>query len=467
MFGSAAATEPDRTETKNHPTALLLWTTLVVGFGAALYVTVRLASQSIAIGSEQGHFIYRYSQAFAASMLWSCTPLLATTLVLACAPLETVRRHLMWLLIAWFSIGFAQQAQIRTLTPFTFEAMFASDTANSFYGAAKQHDAAALLRHFRTVRRSLPLHAKSNMPGKILLVSALSTISPSANVQAWLVVLLSNLGAVFLYLIVVEWLADGDAALFAFVLYFFVPAKMYFFPLLNTATPTFALAWLWLFVRWIRTSRAVYAGLFGLVTYGLMLFDPLPLVLGLLFPAIVVPAARAGRMEWRTFARQTAVAVAAFAVVYAWMLSAFRFDLFRTFQQLGADAAAFNLDEDRRYGLWASRNLLDFWFGVGICQVALFAAVLVDSLRRSAKPDGLPPIAFASLGLAAVLAALDLLGVNRGEVIRLWVFLACLWQIPAAYVCSRLHSRTALVLVLGATVVQDALGTAMIGFVLP
>ena len=42
------------------------------------------------------------------------------------------------------------------------------------------------------------------------------------------------------------------------------------------------------------------------------------------------------------------------------------------------------------------------------------------------------PIAVFSLAMTAVLLAIDLIGVNRRETIRLWIFLACFFQIPAA-----------------------------------
>ena len=77
------------------------------------------------------------------------------------------------------------------------------------------------------------------------------------------------------------------------------------------------------------------------------------------------------------------------------------------------------------------------------------------------------PITVLCLALAAVLLITDLLGVNRGEVVRLWIFLACFFQIPTAYVCAQLDSRAAMALVVGTTVVQVALGTSMIGFIVP
>jgi hypothetical protein len=63
------------------------------------------------------------------------------------------------------------------------------------------------------------------------------------------------------------------------------------------------------------------------------------------------------------------------------------------------------------------------------------------------------------------LIATDLIGINRGEVARLWIFLACFFQLPAAYVCARLRSDLALLVVLATSALQAALSTALIGFV--
>jgi hypothetical protein len=52
-------------------------------------------------------------------------------------------------------------------------------------------------------------------------------------------------------------------------------------------------------------------------------------------------------------------------------------------------------------------------------------------------------------------------------VIRLWIFLACFFQIPTAYVCARLDTAVPLMLVIAVTVLQATLGTAMIGFIVP
>src|SRR5205823_258166 len=115
----------------------------------------------------------------------------------------------------------------------------------------------------------------------------------------------------------------------------------------------------------------------------------------------------------------------------------------------------------RPYGTWVVQNLLDFAFGSGLCQAVLCASV-------AATARSLPPrMAATAIGIAATVIVTDVIGINRGEVIRLWAFLACFVQIPAAYACARLESRLAVLLVVSTTLLQDAVGTSMIGFAQP
>jgi len=58
-------------------------------------------------------------------------------------------------------------------------------------------------------------------------------------------------------------------------------------------------------------------------------------------------------------------------------------------------------------------------------------------------------------------------GVSRGEVIRIWIFLACLLQVPAAYVCAQLRRPIATALVLGTTVLHAAVGISKVLFLIP
>src|SRR6185436_13983638 len=106
--------------------------------------------------------------------------------------------------------------------------------------------------------------------------------------------------------------------------------------------------------------------------------------------------------------------------------------------------------------------------GMGVCQAVVFFAALLDGLRGPGdwRARLTRPITVLCLGLLLVVTVTDLIAVNRGEVIRLWIFLACLFQIPTAYVCARLDSHAAIVMVLACTVLQAALGTAMVAFLI-
>jgi hypothetical protein len=102
--------------------------------------------------------------------------------------------------------------------------------------------------------------------------------------------------------------------------------------------------------------------------------------------------------------------------------------------------------------------------------MVLFFAALWDGLARwneQPRSDATISIVLSCGAILAMVAAADLIGVNRGEVSRLWIFLACFWQIPAAYVCRRLDSALAFNLVLLTTLLQNTLGTAMIAFIVP
>src|SRR5205085_11254911 len=95
-------------------------------------------------------------------------------------------------------------------------------------------------------------------------------------------------------------------ALSSLVLYLFVPAKLYFFPLLNTVTPVVALLCAWLCVAWLRTRRTVYPALLGAALYALVLFEPLALGIGLLLALLAAGALRRRDITWRTFLVQCA-----------------------------------------------------------------------------------------------------------------------------------------------------------------
>ena len=194
------------------------------------------------------------------------------------------------------------------------------------------------------------------------------------------------------------------------------------------------------------------------------------LAIGGVLAGLLVGALWRAEIRPTTFIWQGAVAVAAFAAAYVAMLVSYGFDLLvdrapagggrRPVQHRGGGAPTAS---------GFRQNLFDFLIGLGFCQAVLAAPALFDGLMSGgpARQRLTTPAVIVTGSLVATVALTDLLGVNRGEVVRLWIFLACAGQLPAAYVCARLNSQLAMGIVLAVTLLHDALGTSMIRFITP
>ncbi len=453
------------------PTAAvrLQWGILLAGTLAALIAACGLATQSLVVGSPEGRWVYRYAGALTLNALLAAggVSLLAVWLLPITERWQSRRE---WpVVLLWILVACGCHALLRCLTPFTLEQIFASNGANAFDGVARRYYAGTVLSDFERVRSYWPTHAQSNMPGKLMLVYALRQISKRPDVLPWLVVLVSNLGGALMYLFVRHLFEDRRVALYSLVLYLFVPARLFFFPLLNTVTPIVLLACACILLAWLQTGRAIWAGVLGVTLYGLVFFEPLPLVMGILFAALAARAIHKGTLTLTRFLLQCGVVATGFLAAHLTMRFSFGFDLLRAFQQIAAHALEFNAVEDRPYSIWIWHNLREFALGAGVCQFALVSAALVAGLGGSGtlRERLSQPIAVVSLSVAAVLLITDAIGMNRGEVIRLWIFLACFVQIPAAWVCARLHHPAAIALLLVTSILVGTLGTSMVGFIVP
>jgi hypothetical protein len=386
---------------------------------------------------------------------------------------HAIPRRLGWaLVIAWCFVAILVQVALRSMSPHSLGVIVESDAANSFYSVAVRTDARSILSGFENVRQTWALHAQSNLPGKLLFVRALTRISTQPEVVAWLIIGVSNLGGLLLYVFIRDVSGDRFLAGLSAILYLFTPSKLYFVPLLNVVTPAVVLICACLTIRWLNTRRIVYAVGVGIAVYCLALFEPTALISGVLFSALLIHRLVSQRFPSRVAVVHIGFAFLAFMASYAAMNRVFGFDLLRAFAAVARDATEFNVDSGRPYSLWIRQNLVDFVFGVGWCQTVLFAAALGDGVVRWRsnshwRATDVPPIVLICLSLLAMVGVADAIGVNRGEVTRLWTFLACVAQIPAAYVCGQLCSARALGVVIIATVVQVAVGAATIAFVAP
>ena len=435
----------------------------------SLAVSGSIAAGTFVLGSSSGGWVHAYLYPFQFRSIAIFAIVFACCAVLAMVPLAEVNRR-QWRIVAmWFALGLCAQGVLRGLSPYTMEGLFLGDGSNGFFQPTLQYGSVELLRDFDRIRPTLPLHPSTNMPGKVILMYALGIVSQRPAVLAWLVVLVSNLGALFLYLFVRDWLDDRETALASAILYLFVPSKLLFFPGLNAVTPVFVLACAWLWVRLLQSRSVIYGLALGAVAYGAVFYEPTPSVMGLLFLFLTAYALWVRDIDLWTVVKLCVVVALGFLATYGLFLALFNFDLLGTLRRVAADAVIFNARVRRHYYPWIARNMLDLAFGAGLCQAVLFCAVTVMAISRKTlaarNMDG--RMAALCLGTAIALVATDLAGINRGEVVRLWIFLACFLQIPAAYACRRLESRAALILVLGTTILQTALSASMLAFLQP
>ena len=395
------------------------WGIILLGSFLSLVLTARIALQDLTVGSRAGNWIYPYVRSFGYRSIggWGYrsveVSLIATIVsgLLLAVPDHLFRRREWLMVMAWLLVGLGVQAFMRTmLAPYALSSVFASDRSNSFYSVTLHYDASAVVSDFQRLRASWPGHAQSNMPGKIILIYALEVMSKRPVVLAWLVVVLSNLGGVFMYLFVRDWFADPSVALSSLVLYLFVPAKLFFFPILNTVTPAFVFLCALLLVRWLRDNRLVYASFLGVALYALAFFEPTALAIGLLFAAIAIQALMRTTIAPQVIIRQGVIAVALFVATYLLMRGLLGFDLFRAFRDVAADAVAFNRNAARPYWTWVHQDPLDFFFGVGFCQTIVFWAMLAMSIHQALARGERPASAIAAvgLGLTTTLLAIDL-----------------------------------------------------------
>jgi hypothetical protein len=175
-------------------------------------------------------------------------------------------------------------------------------------------------------------------------------------------------------------------------------------------------------------------------------------------------------LPWSRFILQTALMLIVFvatAEAVQWFTG---FNLISTFRRIGGHAADFNAAEGRPYGISIRANLVEFVLGMGLCQAVLFAAALVrGGIDRDTGEGRLHhPLTVLCLSLLAILLVTDLIGINRGEVTRLWIFLACFFQIPAAWICARLRrDAVAMAIVVALSIAHATLATSVVGFIVP
>jgi hypothetical protein len=290
--------------------------------------------------------------------------------------------------------------------------------------------------------------------------------------MGYLVIALSTLGAFFLYGICVQLFQNKLVGLYAFILYALIPGKTFFFPILNTVTPVLILMCFYLFLLYIDRKKAIFLWLLGGALYFLILFEPTPLATGIIFIGILLHTLGENKLSRNQIWALLGIPALGFALVYILFRIVFSFDLLSAFQYVLKDAISFNTVDQRDYWIWLLENPKEFLFSAGIPVMVLFIYLASDMISQSktlgARITRWPVDKIYILSLLATLLALMLLGINRGEITRLWIYLAAFFQAPAAYFLAKFKYGKAMFFGIACTlVIQTLITLQRVGFVVP
>ena len=428
-------------------------------------------TRNIVFGSEMGHWVYPYFQGV------PVLPLGITGIIILLVGLQIFlgSRFIHTFEEITLTVCFINAVVIQSLMlkiyPYTLGELIQSDSSNSFLTPATQYSAYDILSKYIELAPSFPLHAGSNLPGKILLFELFKIITSSTEVMGYLVIILSSLGALLLYGICKQLFKDRQIAFYALTLYVLIPSKLVFFPVLNTVTPVFILLFFLLFLVYLDKKQVWIPWMLGVVLYILIMFEPTPMTIGILLIAFLVQAIRNKRITAKDLWRLITHSVLAFSIIYGFFFVFYSFDLLRSFMFVLKDAVGFNTVREREYMIWFYENIKEFFIGSGIPIAIIVIYMAAQMFSQWMNPEKHPHWSTENvylIGLIATLGVVVVLGINRGEVTRLWIYLAVLVQIPAAFFLARIKKHDLLfLLVVGTLIFQNIITLHRVGFVIP
>ncbi len=446
---------------------------LVLTFCAiSAFFIYQIYTEEFVYGSVAGNWFYPYAQSIQPIPFWIPLIVLALTGIFIFGGSRWIEKHEKLTLIGCLLVGIGIQILIQGIYPHSMSEIILSDVSNSFYSPASHYSATHILSQFPSLAESLPPHARTNMPGKILFYQFLMLFTSSPQWMGYLIIAVSTLGGVLLYGICKRLFSDQKVALYSFVLYTLIPSKQFFFPILNTVTPIFILISLFIFLAYLESRKKGYLVLLGLSIYSLTLFEPSPLVTGIIFVGIFVNAIAKKRISVKDLKDILLIPIASFFVIHLFFVAFLSFDIFQTMLFMVRDAVGFNSAANRSYLIWLRDNVKEFFFSAGLPVVMIFLFTLFEGLRKwkearkSVLQLSIENIIFLSVSLTFLTVLL--LGINRGETTRLWIYLAVFFQIPTAFFMAKEGRNDVLFYILAvALIFQSIITIQRVAFIIP
>lgn len=414
-------------------------------------------------GSVEGRWYYEYFKEFSPFSFSTLIISLALLALLLFAGSKLLPKHEKWVVAACLVIAVGIQILMQQTYIHSMGDLIESNISNSFYAPSIRYTPYEVLTQFSSGALNLTAHATSNLPGKILFFQLLGVFTSSPQVMGVLIVIISSLGGLLLYTITKRLFHDKQAAFYAFILYSLIPGKQFFLPILNTVTPVFILLALTLFVLYLDSKQPVWLVLLGITLYALILFEPSPMVMGVLFIGIFLYYIGQKKITKKDVVNILLLPTASFFAVYAIFDLFFTFDLFQGLVYVLKDAAGFNIEAERNYIVWIKENLKAIFFdgGLPVMMIFLYLLISIFSQWENYKKKILqwPLEHLYLLFLILTFGIVLLLGINRGETTRLWIYLAVFFQVPAAVFLAKSARSKVLFYIVAATLVIQILVT--------
>lgn len=445
---------------------------------AAAACTVQLVNRAIVFGSDEGRWAYPYIQ----NVTSSAVALAVVSAILIPSAFElTARwaiRPAVLTVATWMVIGFVFQVAVRDLYPIPLGRILESSGCTSFYTVTTLYRPLELIQQFEALAPSLPLHAAYNMPGKIFIYYVLELFAANPQTLALGMLALSTAVSGLVFGVAQRLFRNARVATLAMVLSLVFPAKVAFLPLPNTVAPLWALGSFWLWLVYLDCRRIRYLWLLGASLYLMMFIDPLLFVLGIVFAGMMVPRLLRRELAWTDLWRIAVTPVLGFLLVHVAMRLILGFDIVSVFATMMRAATDFNEGAGRPYGVWVVQNLKEFLLGAGVVPslvVLLTLIVIARAVWLAGRGEGAvaavkalfdSPAHALAISVCLCLCVLDLMGINRGEVTRLWIFLGVFLQIVCAESLVTLSGEATAALTLAAVCLQTIVTVTMVGFLI-
>jgi len=291
------------------------------------------------------------------------------------------------------------------------------------------------LAHFHNAE--LGLHSATHPPGPILFYYLFfKLLGPYAGalIGGCAVGLIGSVGILVIYRFTVLWTADQRVRLTASGFYTLLPALTVFFPEFDQVYPILSMLLMLFWVQAVDTSQeiskyAFYTGAILFVStffaYNLLLVGAFMAYYGLYW---------LWRQKWTwpasaLFLRTSGIVLGVCAGLHAALWLASGYNPIASFGHAMSTQARFAADMKRPYAIFAMLDPYDFFLGAGIIALPILALHLQRLLTRfdAKRMD----TALTLIGLGTILTV-DLSGLLRGEVARVWLFLQRLLVVPVA-----------------------------------